>query len=307
MASLGAQLKLAREKRGATLEDVSTTTKIGTRMLRAIEEDQYEQLPGGIFNKGFVRAFAKAVGIDEEKAVADYLAATEPPEPVADQDSEMLNRVAELRAEAEPRETGLSWGLLAVLLLIAAVGFAGWGYYTRESRKSESPAPQTIVQPPASSVSSVANTPAPQSAASATNKEASSSETSQPKLPSAETTTKPAVTPAQPQTTAPAAAEPVNAEGYFSVHIKVRGDSWLSVTSDGKTVLQGLIPGPAFKAVRARNQIVVKAGNVGALDFEFNGERLPSQGNNGEVKTLTFGADGLEAIETTSPAPSQPN
>ena len=80
----------------------------------------------------------------------------------------------------------------------------------------------------------------------------------------------------------------------------------MSISSDGKTVLQGTILAPTVKAVKARNQIVVKAGNVGALDFEFNGEKLPAQGQSGEVKTLTFGADGLEAIQTV-PVPAAPN
>ena len=95
MASLGAQLKLAREKRGVTLEDVSSSTKIGTRMLRAIEDEHFDQLPGGIFNKGFVRAYAKAVGLDEEKAISDYLAATEPA-PLVSKNDEAPNRMMEL-------------------------------------------------------------------------------------------------------------------------------------------------------------------------------------------------------------------
>jgi Domain of unknown function (DUF4115) len=92
--------------------------------------------------------------------------------------------------------------------------------------------------------------------------------------------------------------------GYFSVHVKVRKDSWISLSSDGKVVLQGTILAPATKAVKAHNQIVVKAGNVGALDFEFNGESLPAQGQNGEVKTLTFGAEGLEAVQTVPAGPA---
>src|SRR5207302_459969 len=43
--------------------------------LRALEEEHFDQLPGGVFNKGFVRAYARQVGLDEEEAVADYLAA----------------------------------------------------------------------------------------------------------------------------------------------------------------------------------------------------------------------------------------
>ena len=72
MSSFGAQLKEEREKQGVTLEDISLTTKIGTRMLRALEEEHFDQLPGGIFNKGFIRSYARVVGIDEEQAIADY-------------------------------------------------------------------------------------------------------------------------------------------------------------------------------------------------------------------------------------------
>ena len=98
---------------------------------------------------------------------------------------------------------------------------------------------------------------------------------------------------------------------YFSLHVKVEKDSWLSLSSDGKNVLQGTIVAPAVKSVRARNQIVVKAGNVGALEFDFNGQKLPPQGNLGEVKNLVFGADGLEAVQTIVPGttnakPTQP-
>src|SRR5438552_848763 len=65
-----------REQRGISLDDVALSTKIGARFLRAMEEEKFDQLPGGIFNRGFVRAYARRVGIDEEQAVADYLEAT---------------------------------------------------------------------------------------------------------------------------------------------------------------------------------------------------------------------------------------
>src|SRR5208282_5040492 len=44
-------------------------------MLRAIEDEHFDQLPGGVFNKGFVRAYARQVGLDEEEVVTDYLTA----------------------------------------------------------------------------------------------------------------------------------------------------------------------------------------------------------------------------------------
>jgi cytoskeletal protein RodZ len=57
------------------LESIATSTKISTRMLRALEDENFDQLPGGVFNKGFVRAYARQVGLNEEETVIDYLAA----------------------------------------------------------------------------------------------------------------------------------------------------------------------------------------------------------------------------------------
>jgi cytoskeletal protein RodZ len=75
VGSFGDKLRKQREQRGIALDAISNTTKISTRMLRAIEEEDFDQLPGGVFNKGFVRAYARHVGLDEEEAVTDYLAA----------------------------------------------------------------------------------------------------------------------------------------------------------------------------------------------------------------------------------------
>jgi cytoskeletal protein RodZ len=75
LGAFGEKLRKQREQRGIELDAISNTTKISTRMLRALEDEHFDQLPGGVFNKGFVRAYARQVGLDEEEAVADYLAA----------------------------------------------------------------------------------------------------------------------------------------------------------------------------------------------------------------------------------------
>lgn len=75
MGAFGEKLRRQREQRGLELEAISNTTKISPRMLRALEDEHFDQLPGGVFNKGFVRAYARQVGLDEEEAIADYLAA----------------------------------------------------------------------------------------------------------------------------------------------------------------------------------------------------------------------------------------
>jgi helix-turn-helix protein/uncharacterized protein DUF4115 len=75
VGTFGEKFREERERRGFTLDDVSNVTKIGSRMLRAIEDERFEVLPGGVFNKGFIRAYAKLLGFDDQEAVAGYLAA----------------------------------------------------------------------------------------------------------------------------------------------------------------------------------------------------------------------------------------
>jgi cytoskeletal protein RodZ len=74
VGEFGEKFRKERERRGLTLDDVSNVTKINSRMLKAIETEHFDQLPGGVFNKGFVRAYAKHLGFNDEEAIADYLA-----------------------------------------------------------------------------------------------------------------------------------------------------------------------------------------------------------------------------------------
>jgi cytoskeletal protein RodZ len=71
-ATIGEQLRLAREQRGIALREVSNETHISIRYLEAIESNDYKNLPGGIFNRSFVKAYARSVGIDEKEAVEAY-------------------------------------------------------------------------------------------------------------------------------------------------------------------------------------------------------------------------------------------
>ncbi len=65
-------MRLARETRGIALRDISDQTRISMRYLEAIEADDYRRLPGGIFNRSFIRAYAKFVGYDEDQAIDEY-------------------------------------------------------------------------------------------------------------------------------------------------------------------------------------------------------------------------------------------
>jgi len=70
--TIGELLRLAREERGVPLREVSDQTRISIHYLEAIESNDYNRLPGGIFNRSFVKAYARYVGYDEKKAVEGY-------------------------------------------------------------------------------------------------------------------------------------------------------------------------------------------------------------------------------------------
>jgi cytoskeletal protein RodZ len=70
--TLGEKLREAREERGLSIGEVAEQTRISSLYLESIERDDYKPLPGGIFNKGFVKSYAKFVGLDENEAVQEY-------------------------------------------------------------------------------------------------------------------------------------------------------------------------------------------------------------------------------------------
>lgn len=70
--TLGEKLRAAREERGISISEVAEQTRIAPMYLECIENNDYKPLPGGIFNKGFVKSYARFVGFDEHEALQDY-------------------------------------------------------------------------------------------------------------------------------------------------------------------------------------------------------------------------------------------
>ena len=74
---IGSRLHDARRTRGLTLRDIASTTKISMAALVAMESNDFGRLPGGVFRKAYVRAFAAEVGLNGEELAAEYEAAFE--------------------------------------------------------------------------------------------------------------------------------------------------------------------------------------------------------------------------------------
>jgi cytoskeleton protein RodZ len=72
MASFGDSLRRERELRGLTLREIADTTRISVRFLQALEQERWDILPGGLFPKAFLRQYARHVGLDPDRVLADY-------------------------------------------------------------------------------------------------------------------------------------------------------------------------------------------------------------------------------------------
>ena len=85
-AGFGEHLRREREMRGVSLDEIAGATRISTRFLEALEKEAWDRLPGGVFNRGFVRTVARFLGLEEESLLAEYSLAKgegNPPPPVS--------------------------------------------------------------------------------------------------------------------------------------------------------------------------------------------------------------------------------
>jgi cytoskeletal protein RodZ len=128
MGSLSTRLVLERERRNISLEEISLSTKINMRFLTAIEQGHFEELPGGIICKGFLRAYARQIGMDEEQAINGYFAAIEANQ-TEGASEESLQRF--FGGNQESVAARLPWWAFAVALLIIGFGFIALRHYKR--------------------------------------------------------------------------------------------------------------------------------------------------------------------------------
>ena len=314
MGSFGDKLKRERELRGVTLEEIAKATKIGTRALKALEDEHFEQLPGGIFNKGFVRAYAKFLGLDEEQAVADFVAAQ------GDRDAQKPDLMASLAVKAEAQRRSeiaasggeksgstSTWVTLAILVLLTAGAAAGVRYYklkkeatTAEARRTrvETPAPQPVAAQPAVTDASLSAAPMNSATVDPSQQPGTSATgaTSQPGV--TQGTTDP-VAPATPSssgttptnsTTAPASsAGGATTKGPLELQIHVSKATWVSVQADGKPATTETLRDSATKTVTAQDRVVLTTGN--AVDVICNGKRLGILGTDNQRSQVKISAD----------------
>ena len=70
--TFGERLKRERELREVTIKEIASATRIAAKFLQALENEEWEKLPGGVFGRGFVRSVARYLGLSEENLLSDY-------------------------------------------------------------------------------------------------------------------------------------------------------------------------------------------------------------------------------------------
>src|SRR5437899_7823555 len=102
---IGAELRNARKARNLSIEEIARVTKISPSVLRAIDRNDFSSVPGGLFTRGFLRAYAREVGLDPEEIVQLYRTEFEQPElPVPAEDTDASDASDELQIRAHTHD-----------------------------------------------------------------------------------------------------------------------------------------------------------------------------------------------------------
>ena len=147
MGEFGNDLRREREARGVALDAIAHGTKVSERYLQALEQGSFNELPGGVFNKGIVRAYARFLELDETVWLGRY--ETCPGAAGAEADwSEFAQNVRRNRIQNRQRNNRRWLGAIAMLLVLAVIGWAVWKYIVQPRMQTQpEPATQGMIHP----------------------------------------------------------------------------------------------------------------------------------------------------------------
>ena len=246
----------ARAARGMTLAEVSASTKVPVSKLQAIERDDIESLPGGIFTRGFVRSYAEAVGLDPRDTLAKFESRFPDESSVATLHATIEGRANEEFVRRQRTVKSVAWlALLVVPLVVWLLGVAipddagppaTDGEAATDAGPVSEPGSATAPEPPFS----------PQ--------------------PSSPPPVEPAVRPDAP----PAAAAD---SGRLTMEITPTGDCWVLASADGDRVISRVLGEAEREVIVAQDAIELRVGDAGTFAFTINQRPGRSLGASGEV------------------------
>ena len=273
--SFGEELRRERVVREISLEEIAQATKISIRLLTALENSDLTKLPAPTFTRGFIRAYAKHLGIDPEEKVNAYLAdlAGGPPEAPSGKSARIRSRFWRNRRATAGAIVGGALLVLVVLGLIA------------NPQRTTLRKPLARVAPPAAPVAfknvGVSNEPTPVIRAESRPQPASPA----PEAGVEKDAVAPAVSKQEPvaKVSAPVAPAGDRPEGRISLVLEFDADSWTKIEADGRTVFVALVRRGERKSFSAREEFRLTLGNAAAVRVTVDGRALEPLGREGQV------------------------
>ena len=230
--------------------------------LEALERSDLSRLPGGIFTRAFIRAYAQEVGLDPDRTIQDFIAELPPEAATATAHSAAVEDGEKLDSDRKAVATGLRLALVS-LPIIALVIYYGTHRAPTESLQVETPA---------------AASPAPAAEAPVDSQPAG------------------APVDAPPEMAAPTPAVAPQATG-ISMEIAPTATCWVSVNADGEQVFSGLMNAGDKRTVTAREQIALNVGDAGAFAYSLNGRTGKPLGAPGEVVSTRIRLSNLQDFQ----------
>lgn len=258
MGSLGETLRQARLDRGASLDDAEQETKIRRRYLEALENEDYGALPALVYTRGFIRTYARYLGLDPE-ATLDLFGPAR-----AREDRPVLRPATPQLAAPRSFSTQLFVAIASVVLIVLLLMYL-WAQYTSfvESlgQNDQGAASRQVATPTRPAVGSNP-TVAPQ-----------------PGAPS---------TPGPTQPVAPSAAASPTPERGIVLEVRVTERTWIEVWLDGTSQLQTTLQASAERSFSANQSIRMRVGNAGGVQATVNGQSQGVLGDRFQVKDFVW-------------------
>jgi len=266
MPGLGDEFRAAREARHLALADVSDQIHIRSVYLQSIEEEDWAAIAAPVYVRGFIRTYARFLGMDPEGAVEAYNADMED----AEREADGPVRVAPARSRGPS-----IWIWLAAAAAVVLLCFVGYSYYQLQTTgAAASPAP-------AEDLGGSAAPASPEGSPEASGSEAPGAAA----VASPESTTGDLVSTPGPS---PSASPLVAA----TLEVNVTDRAWVRVDVDGRRQMEGIYPAGTIKSFRGKTAYI-RTGNAGGVTLVVDGKSLGKMGPSGAVveKTYTLGEE----------------
>ncbi|MBI5189733.1 MAG: DUF4115 domain-containing protein [Nitrospirae bacterium] len=255
MGELKEFLKSARDKKGLSLRDISNRTRISYTFLEAIEEENFSVIPGEVFVTGFLRTYARELGLDEKEAVAIYKKLNaQSQEAVEQQGAAPAAALAAGGSASSPTKVSLVHVIIAGLVL-GAVLIAVMLLVTKE----DAPETAAVPPPPQAAMPAAPAFASPTSAIGGTAVLGNA-------------------------TSAPVPEQPPAATAPLVLKLDAVEDSWYSYRVDGGDRMDGSLKKGDSLDVEAEEKIVLSLGNAGGVRLDFNGKPAGPFGPKGAVR-----------------------